>query len=54
VSGGAEQSASAIAGTQLSLKPLRLLPLVKASFLEPRHFACDERLLHLPSLHHCV
>ncbi len=52
MSGGAEQFASALAGTQLSLKLLQLLPLVKAR-LETRHCACDKRLLHLPSLRHC-
>jgi hypothetical protein len=52
LSGKIEQFASATAGTQLSLKLLQLLPLVKAR-LETRHCACDKRLLHLPSLHHC-
>ena len=43
--------ASAFAGTQLSLKLLQLLPLVKARH-ETRHCACNKRLLH-PSLYHC-
>ncbi len=51
MSAKAEQFASAFAGTQLSLKLLQLLPLVKAR-LERRHCACDNILLHLPSLHH--
>lgn len=53
MSGKAEQYANAFAGTQLSLKLLQLLLLVKAR-IERRHCPRDRSLLHLPSLHHCV